>query len=93
MRLYPPGWLMTWPGTKKNDQLGDYFVPAGTEIYISPYLIQRHPALWEVPDRFNPDRFEAVKPGDRSGLAMLRFSAGPRKCMENTLRGSRCKSI
>jgi cytochrome P450 len=76
MRLYPPGWLMTRRALKE-DQLGDYFVPAGTEIYISPYLIQRHPALWEDPDRFNPDRFEAGQPG----LAMLPFSAGPRKCI------------
>jgi cytochrome P450 len=65
----------------KDDQLGEYFVPAGTEVYISPYLIQRHPAHWEDPDRFNPDRFDAGRPGDRHGLAMLPFSAGPRKCI------------
>jgi cytochrome P450 len=80
MRLYPPGWLMTRRALKE-DRLGDYFVPAGTEIYISPYLIQRHPAYWEDPDRFNPDRFEAGRSGDRHGLTMLPFSAGPRKCI------------
>ena len=56
LRLYPAGWLLTRKALK-DDQLGDYFVPAGTEIYISPYFIQRHPDLWEDPDRFNPDRF------------------------------------
>jgi cytochrome P450 len=65
----------------RDDQLGDYFVPAGTEIYISPYLIQRHPDFWEAPDRFNPDRFEH----DRHGLTMLPFSAGPRKCIGELL--------
>lgn len=80
MRLYPPGWLMTRRALKE-DHLGDYFVPAGTEIYISPYLIQRHPAFWENPDRFNPDRFDADRPGDRHELTMLPFSAGPRKCI------------
>lgn len=80
MRLYPPGWLMTRKALK-DDQLGDYFVPAGTEIYISPYLIQRNPALWEAPDRFNPDRFEADQSRHRHALAMLPFSAGPRKCI------------
>jgi cytochrome P450 len=80
LRLYPPGWLMTRKALK-DDQFGDYFVPAGTEIYISPYLIQRHPALWEAPDRFNPDRFEADSSRNPHALAMLAFSAGPRKCI------------
>lgn len=38
----------------KDDWLDGYFVPAGTEIYNSPYLIQRNPALWDDPDRFDP---------------------------------------
>lgn len=80
LRLYPPGWLMTRKALK-DDQLGDYFVPAGTEIYISPYFIQRHPDLWEAPDRFNPDRFDADHLQDRHRLTMLPFSAGPRNCI------------
>jgi cytochrome P450 len=80
MRLYPPGWLMTRKALK-DDRLGDYFVPAGTEIYISPYLIQRHPQLWEAPDSFNPDRFSAGETRLRHPLAMLPFSAGPRNCI------------
>ena len=77
----------------KDDQLGDYFVPAGTEIYISPYLIQRHPALWEDPDRFNPDRFGPRKVTRPAPMTMLPFSAGPRKCIGESLPGSRCRSI
>jgi cytochrome P450 len=80
MRLYPPGWLMTRKALK-DDRLGEYFVPAGTEIYISPYLIQRHPKLWEAPDTFNPDRFGAGEQPPRHPLAMLPFSAGPRNCI------------
>ncbi len=80
MRLYPPGWLMTRRALK-DDYLGDYFVPAGTEIYISPYLIQRHPALWESPDHFDPDRFTPERSRNRHPLAMLPFSAGPRNCI------------
>ncbi len=84
LRLYPAGWLMTRRAIK-DDQLGDYFVPAGTEIYISPYLIHRHPAYWEDPDCFNPDRFERTKSPDRQKLTMLPFSAGPRKCIGESL--------
>jgi cytochrome P450 len=84
LRLYPPGWLMTRRALK-DDRLGDYFVPAGTELYISPYFIQRHPGLWEAPDRFNPDRFGPDHSQDRHPLAMLAFSAGPRNCIGELL--------
>ena len=77
LRLYPAGWLMTRKALR-DDRIGDYFVPAGTEIYISPYFIQRHPGLWVAPESFDPDRFGA--PGSEAG-AMLPFSAGPRNCI------------
>jgi cytochrome P450 len=80
MRLYPPGWLMTRKALQ-DDYLGEYFVPAGTEIYIAPYLIQRHPDLWKQPDRFDPDRFAPEQSQSRHALAMLPFSAGPRNCI------------
>jgi len=80
LRLYPAGWLMTRRALA-DDQLGEYFVPAGTEIFISPYYIQRNPSLWEEPDRFNPDRFAQGYSADRHPLATLPFSAGPRNCI------------
>jgi cytochrome P450 len=80
LRLYPAGWLMT-RRAMKDDFLGDYFVPAGTEIYIAPYFIQRNPNLWKDPDRFDPDRFCSVYREDRPRRAMLAFSAGPRNCV------------
>jgi cytochrome P450 len=84
LRLYPPGWLMTRRALG-DDRLGDYFVPAGTEIYISPYLIHRNPLLWEEPDRFDPDRFGPAAPPDRHPLAFIPFSAGPRNCIGEIL--------
>ena len=80
LRLYPAGWLMTRRALK-DDRLGAYFVPAGTEVYISPYFIQRNPGLWENPDRFNPDRFGPDHLPDRQPPSMLPFSAGPRNCI------------
>jgi cytochrome P450 len=79
MRLYPPGWLLTRKALA-DDHVGGYLVPAGTEIYIAPYLIQRHPKLWQEPDRFNPDRFSADS-RNREFRAMLPFSIGPRNCI------------
>jgi cytochrome P450 len=78
LRTYPPLWLMTRKAIK-SDMLGDYLVPAGTEIYISPYLLQRHPHLWKDPDRFDPERFRPSE--NQSRLAMCPFGAGPRNCI------------
>lgn len=80
MRLYPAGWVLTRKALG-NDRLGKYFVPAGTEIYVSPYFIQRHPDLWEQPDHFNPDRFRPENSRHRHRLATIPFSAGPRNCI------------
>jgi cytochrome P450 len=80
MRLYPAGWLLTRRALH-DDWLGEYFVPAGTEIYVPPYFIQRHPNLWEEPDRFNPDRFRPENSSLRHRLATMPFSAGPRNCI------------
>jgi cytochrome P450 len=80
MRLYPAGWLMTRRALR-DDRLGEYFVPAGTEIYVPPYFIQRHPDVWEEPDRFNPDRFRPDNSKHRHRLATIPFSAGPRNCI------------
>lgn len=80
MRLYPSGWLLTRRALRA-DMLGGYFVPAGTEIYVAPYFIQRHPDLWEEPDHFNPGRFQRDNSRHRHRLAKIPFSAGPRNCI------------
>jgi cytochrome P450 len=80
LRLYPPGWLLT-RRAQKDDWLDDYHVPAGTEIYISPYVIQRHPDLWAEPDSFRPERFNLTDVREKRAAAMLPFSIGPRNCI------------
>ena len=80
LRLYPPIWVMVRKASNM-DFLGDYFVPARTEIYFSPYIIQRSPALWEAPDRFDPNRFDPDRSKGRHAFAMLPFGAGPRNCI------------
>jgi cytochrome P450 len=80
LRSYPPLWLMTRKALA-DDRIGDYFVPAGTEIYISPYLMQRHPDFWEAPERFDPDRFSGQQSYERQRLTMCPFGAGPRNCI------------
>jgi cytochrome P450 len=80
MRLYPTGWLLARRAVR-DDQLGDYFVPAGTEIHVPLYFIQRNPNIWEEPNRFDPDRFRADNSKRQHRLATIPFSSGPRNCI------------
>lgn len=83
MRLYPPLWLMTRK-TIHDDRFGEYLVPAGMEIYIPAYFIQRNPAVWDDPDQFDPERFDAASKM-RHALAQMPFGAGPRNCVGESL--------
>ena len=80
LRLYPAGWLLTRKALN-DDQLGEFFVPRGTEIYLPLYFIQRHPDLWADANRFDPDRFTPDNQHKRHTLSMIPFSAGPRNCI------------
>lgn len=80
LRLYPPVWLFTRKAIH-DDKIGDYDVPAGTDIFITPYYLHRHPDFWDEPEAFHPERFtdEAVKA--RHKFVHIPFSAGPRRCI------------
>jgi len=83
LRLYPPGWLFSRRALG-DDELSGYHVAAGTDIFICPYLLHRHPAHWDRPETFDPDRFTPAAVEARHRFAFLPFSAGPRYCIGAT---------
>jgi cytochrome P450 len=84
MRLFPPVWILTRKA-QDDDEIGGYHVPAGSDVLISPYTLHRHPAFWDDPDRFNPDRFDPGAATSRPRYAYIPFGAGPRFCVGNHL--------
>ncbi len=80
LRLYPPGWLLTRRSLAAST-IGDYALPAGTDVLVSPYLIQRHPRYWPDPDAFDPDRFLPEVNAARNRFVYLPFGLGPRACI------------
>lgn len=83
MRLYPPGWMMARTAIA-DDQVGGFTIPAGSLIFISPYVTHRREDLWPRPDAFEPERFADPSVEDPSRCRYLPFGAGPRIC---TARG------
>jgi cytochrome P450 len=80
LRLYPPVWLFSRRALA-DDLLGGYHVPAGTDIFICPYLLHRHAGQWDRPEEFRPERFTPAAAAGRHRFAFLPFSAGPRFCI------------
>jgi cytochrome P450 len=74
LRLYPPTWL-TARTAAEDDELGGYRIPAGALILLSPYVTHRHPAVWEAPERFDPDRFAPKPSAARPAFAHFPFGA------------------
>jgi cytochrome P450 len=80
MRLYPQVTFIPRVAAEATTIAGRR-VKRGTMVMVSPWTLHRHLALWESPDRFDPDRFNtdrerAITPG-----TYLPFGGGPRICV------------
>jgi cytochrome P450 len=82
IRLYPPAYgfarLAIRPVT-----LGNYQLPAGTIILVSPYAIHRNPDYFPDPERFDPARFTPEAEQRLPRHAYIPFGGGPRICIGN----------
>jgi cytochrome P450 len=88
MRLYPPAWVMLRQSLQQVE-LGDYCIPKGAIISIVPYAIHRHPAYYDQPEQFLPERFSPDASGEPlekrlPRFAYLPFGGGPRICIGNS---------
>ena len=82
MRLYPPAWGFSRQAIGP-DVIGGYPLPAGWLVFVLPYVMHRHPAYWEQPERFDPMRFTPERVAAMPKYVYLPFGAGPRQCLGN----------
>ncbi|GAC1677384.1 MAG: hypothetical protein NVS9B2_28340 [Steroidobacteraceae bacterium] len=80
LRLYPPGWLIT-RRTLEADELGGFPIAPRTDVFISPYMLHRHPGYWSEPEQFRPERFAGTDAAERHRFAYIPFAVGPRHCI------------
>ncbi|MEY3734816.1 MAG: hypothetical protein RL347_2175, partial [Actinomycetota bacterium] len=78
MRLYPPVWLVSRQA-REGDVLAGREIPAGSLIIMTPYIVQRDPALWDEPTAFRPQRFlDGHRRGAAGDAVFWPFGLGPR---------------
>ncbi len=78
LRLYPPVFNVVRQA-RGAGSLGPATLRAGDLIFISIWGLHRHPALWNAPDEFRPERFL-----DRATLpahAFIPFASGGHVCL------------
>jgi cytochrome P450 len=80
LRLYPPAWSV---GRRALEdlELGGYWIPKGSILVMSPYLMQRDPRYWKDPEAFDPERFLPEPKASRPQFSYFPFGAGPRACI------------
>jgi cytochrome P450 len=82
MRLYPPAWLVTRLAIE-DVTVGAYTISKGIVI-MSQYVMHHHPAYWDAPDEFRPERFSPGWEDRVPKFAYFPFGGGPRICIGNS---------
>ncbi|MBC6492035.1 cytochrome P450 [Flavihumibacter stibioxidans] len=80
LRMYPPSYLIPRQAIEAF-AIGDYTIPAGTIILLSPYLMHHDPRFHEDPEKFNPRAWDRDVASQRSKYEYFPFSRGPRSCI------------
>jgi cytochrome P450 len=80
LRVYPPIWGYTRDPIA-DDEIDGYHIPAGSTIFLSPYVTQRHPDVWDDPERFDPERFAPGRVESYPPFSYFPFGGGSRKCI------------
>lgn len=90
---YIPSIPMTVRQSIKDDQLGEYFIPAGTTIYVMANAINRLPMYWgPTANEFDPSRWRNL-PETWTPNAFMTFLQGPRGCIGRKFAEVEMKTI
>ena len=82
MRLYPPAYLI---GRRPVEDvtIGGHLLPAGTNVLMCQWVVQRDPRWFPDPLRFDPSRWANGAASHLPKYAYFPFGGGPRVCIGN----------
>jgi cytochrome P450 len=82
MRVYPPVPAIGRAAVE-SEEVNGYFIKANTIMLINITGLHHHPAYWENPFEFNPERFENFDLKGENRFIFMPFGAGPHICIGN----------
>jgi cytochrome P450 len=80
LRLFPPAWAMG-RRAKKDYVIGEYRIPAGSILIMSPWVSHRDPRWFSDPEKFDPDRWRPEIAEKLPKFAYFPFGGGARVCI------------
>jgi cytochrome P450 len=83
MRLYPPAWIIGREAVS-GFEINGYSFPAGAQVSMSPWLMQRDPRYFDQPEEFRPERWAGDQIKQLPKYAYFPFGGGPRLCIGNS---------
>jgi cytochrome P450 len=80
MRMYPPAWTM---GRRvlEDYRVGQYVIPSGSIILMSPWVMHHDPRFYPEPYTFDPERWRTEAREARPKFSYFPFGGGPRVCI------------
>ncbi len=82
MRLYPPAYGVGREAIEEFE-LGGYRVPAGSQLFMFQWAVQRDSRFFAEPERFHPERWTEDFSNSLPKYAYFPFGGGPRACIGN----------
>ncbi|MCE6077766.1 cytochrome P450 [Agrobacterium vitis] len=81
LRLFPPAWL-TGRTVFEDTVLGDFLLPKGSALMISPWVNHRSARYFDLPEDYRPDRWLDGTLEERlPRYAFFPFGGGSRRCI------------
>lgn len=80
LRLCPPV-VVAGRTALRDIQVDGFRVEANSMVLVGIFAMQRDPALWPDPERFDPSRFEPQNMSARDRWTYIPFGSGPRTCI------------
>nr|XP_058148558.1 cytochrome P450 4F2-like isoform X1 [Dasypus novemcinctus] len=84
LRLHPPVTTISRSCTEDIVLPEGRVIPKGVICVISIFGTHHNPTVWPNPEVYDPFRFSPENTQERSPLAFIPFSAGPRNCIGQT---------
>jgi cytochrome P450 len=80
MRMYPPAWTL---GRRvlSDYQIGQYVLPAGSIVLMSPWVMHHDERFYPDHNRFDPERWTIEAREARPKFSYFPFGGGPRVCI------------
>jgi cytochrome P450 len=83
LRLYPAAWGMARLAAEDHEVAG-YPVKKGMGVAMAQWVVHRDPRWYDVPEKFQPERWEGDLLKRLPRFAYFPFGGGPRQCIGNS---------